>query len=199
MGTKLNKIVKRFRNPSIIFQDMRFFWSLSKGYAYKARYGLNKKISIGKKFRVMKSFKIEGSGVVVIGDNVTIHDYSHIISAKPTAYIKIGNDVILNGAKIYAWKEIVIGNLSMLAYCEISDTDSHSIQIDRRTNPNAPIKVAPVYIKDNVWIGKRSLIFKGITVGKNSVIGAGSIVTKDIPKNCFFAGNPAKFIKKITE
>lgn len=57
----------------------------------------------------------------------------------------------------------------------------------------------PVKIGRNVWIGSNSTILPGVTVGDNAVIGAGSVVTKDIPENTVFAGNPAKFIKNIGE
>lgn len=55
----------------------------------------------------------------------------------------------------------------------------------------------PVRIKSGAWIGGHSIILKGVTIGKNSVIGAGSIVTHDIPDNEVWAGNPAKYIKKF--
>ena len=58
-------------------------------------------------------------------------------------------------------------------------------------------KCAPVVIEDNVFIGARCIILKGVTIGENSVVGAGSVVTKSIPANEIWAGNPAKFIRKI--
>ncbi|GIR03084.1 MAG: hypothetical protein CM15mP12_6150 [Gammaproteobacteria bacterium] len=54
-----------------------------------------------------------------------------------------------------------------------------------------------VEIEENVWIGERSIVLKGSKIGKNSIIGAGSVVAGDIPENCIFAGNPAKFVKKL--
>jgi acetyltransferase-like isoleucine patch superfamily enzyme len=53
-----------------------------------------------------------------------------------------------------------------------------------------------VSICDNVWIGARSIILPGVKIGSNSIIGAGSVVTKDVPSNCVYAGNPAKLIKQ---
>ncbi|MBU2051327.1 MAG: hypothetical protein KKH61_20460 [Gammaproteobacteria bacterium] len=56
---------------------------------------------------------------------------------------------------------------------------------------------APVVIKDGVWIASRAVILPGITIGKNSVVGAGSVVTNDVPDNTLVAGNPAKQLRKI--
>lgn len=55
----------------------------------------------------------------------------------------------------------------------------------------------PIYISEGVWIGSRAIILKGVTIGKHAVIGAGSVVTHDVPEYALVAGNPAKFIKFI--
>ena len=57
----------------------------------------------------------------------------------------------------------------------------------------------PIHIKKNAWIGIAATILPGITIGENSIVGAGSVVTKDVPDNTIVAGNPAQFIKKIDE
>lgn len=57
----------------------------------------------------------------------------------------------------------------------------------------------PIHIKKNAWIGIASTILPGVTIGENSIVGAGSVVTKDVPDNSIVAGNPAKFIKRIDE
>jgi acetyltransferase-like isoleucine patch superfamily enzyme len=59
------------------------------------------------------------------------------------------------------------------------------------------LKTAPVKIADNVWIGMNALILKGVTVGENSVVAAGSVVTKSVPANTVVAGNPAAVVKKF--
>lgn len=56
-----------------------------------------------------------------------------------------------------------------------------------------------VIIKDNVWIGSNVVICPGVTIGENSVIGAGSVVVKDIPANCIAVGNPCKVLREITD
>ena len=82
----------------------------------------------------------------------------------------------------------------------ITDTDFHSVQIEyRRESPDTHVVVAPVRISDGVFIGARVIILKGVTIGENAVIGAGSVVTKDVHANEVWAGNPAKCIKSLTK
>ena len=68
---------------------------------------------------------------------------------------------------------------------------------DRRYKGPADALSAPVVIQDDVFIGARSIILKGVTVGAGSVIGAGSVVTSDVESNTVVAGNPARWIKNI--
>ena len=77
----------------------------------------------------------------------------------------------------------------------ISDSDWHGIY-DRTS---APGKGGPVVIGDNAWIGQRAMVCKGVTIGENSIIGAGSIVTKDIPANVIAAGNPAVVVRDLDQ
>jgi hypothetical protein len=75
----------------------------------------------------------------------------------------------------------------------VSDADWHDVY-DRTA---APGSTEPVVLKDNVWIGDSAIVCKGVTIGENSVIGAGAIVTRDIPPNCVAVGNPAKVVKEL--
>ncbi|MCC6483663.1 MAG: hypothetical protein IT209_02355 [Armatimonadetes bacterium] len=61
------------------------------------------------------------------------------------------------------------------------------------------VKMAPVRICDKAWIGARAIILKGVTIGEGAVIGAGSVVTKDVPAWCVAAGNPARVIRQVEE
>ena len=117
------------------------------------------------------------------------------------AEIVIGDNVGISGSTINATKSIKIGNNVLVGSgCLITDTDSHPINWqDRINNLNEKTESSPIVIEDNVFIGARSIILKGVTIGKNSVIGAGSVVTKSIPENCIAGGNPAKVIKYLNE
>lgn len=80
---------------------------------------------------------------------------------------------------------------------KIYDTDFHSILPEKRLNGNVDVPTSPIIIGKRVFIGGHSIILKGVTIGDDSVIGAGSVVTKNIPSGEVWAGNPAKFLKKV--
>ena len=93
-----------------------------------------------------------------------------------------------------AAESIVIGDACMIAHgVYISDADWHGIY--DRAEPVGNTK--PVVLEDNVWIGDSAIICKGVTIGENSIIGAGAVVTKNVPPNSIFAGNPAKLVKNL--
>ncbi len=91
--------------------------------------------------------------------------------------------------------DIYIGDNVMLAPNVIIATAGHPIE------PNLRRKAAqfnmPVRIENNVWIGAGAILLPGVTIGENSVIGAGSVVTKDIPKNAVAYGNPCRVVREI--
>ena len=147
------------------------------------------------------------SYIKVFGNSVHIDDYPTLIGASDAniqftswnigdnqGEIIIGKySLITPGVRIMAAEKIEIGDACMIAHgAYISDADWHGIY--DRAEPVG--KTKPINIKENVWIGDSAIICKGVTIGKNSIIGAGSVVTKDVPENCIYAGNPAKFIRK---
>jgi acetyltransferase-like isoleucine patch superfamily enzyme len=82
---------------------------------------------------------------------------------------------------------------------KIWDTDFHPLRADTRVdNPNEGYKSRPIIIGSNVFIGGFSIILKGTSIGDGSIIGAGSVVSGIIPSGEIWAGNPARFIKKIS-
>lgn len=116
----------------------------------------------------------------------------------PNARIEIGNNVGISGSTISAVKEIVIGNNVLIgSNCVITDNDFHPLSVKDRQHNKHNVKAEKVYIGNDVFIGMNSIILKGTQIGDNSVIGAGSVVTKDIPPNCIAAGNPARIISNF--
>ncbi|MBF0225180.1 MAG: acyltransferase [Desulfobacterales bacterium] len=102
--------------------------------------------------------------------------------------------LICPGVRISAASEIIINESCMIASgAYLTDSDWHGIY--DRSFPVGNTK--PVILEKNVWVGDSSIICKGITIGENSIIGAGSVVVNDIPANCIAAGNPAKVVKEL--
>lgn len=121
------------------------------------------------------------------------------IVVKPNAQLRIGINLRMSNSAIYCAHTITIGDNVMIGgSCKIWDSDFHPIDpVVRLATPNDNFKTAPITIGNNVFIGGASIILKGVTIGDNSVVGAGSVVTGHIPPNEIWAGNPARFIKKL--
>ena len=123
------------------------------------------------------------------------------IVANSGASIIIGDNVGMSSPCIWAHSSIKIGNNVKIGGDSIlMDSDAHSLNyIERRTSATDQVykKNAPIIIEDDVLIGARSIILKGVTIGARSVIGAGSVVSKSLPADCIAAGNPCKVLKLI--
>lgn len=168
-----------------------------------------RKISYGRNLITYGKIFIRGRGIISLGNGVIINSccetnpigggYKTILFAKETGRICIGNNVGISNTAIVALKSITIENNVMIGgNCKIYDHDFHSVYYHERMQASDPgIKSAPVLIKQGAFIGAHCIILKGVTIGKFSVIGAGSVVTKDVPDKEIWAGNPARFIKKI--
>ena len=115
-----------------------------------------------------------GDGKIIIGDNTGI---SHATFVSRLG-IELGNNVLVGGG------------------VQIFDNDFHPVDY-RERQKNENIKKSPVIVEDNVFIGANSIILKGVRIGEGAVIGAGSVVTKSVPANEVWAGNPARYVKKI--
>ena len=144
----------------------------------------------------------------IYGKNISIDDYPTMV-ASPDNYIhlttwsledhqgeiSIGKYCLLTpGVRIASASKISIGDGCMFANSAyISDADWHGVY-DRAI----PVgNTAPIVLEKNVWIGDRAIVGKGVKIGENSVVAAGSVVVKNVPKNVVVGGNPAEEIKKL--
>ncbi|MCS2892745.1 Coenzyme F420 hydrogenase/dehydrogenase, beta subunit C-terminal domain [Parabacteroides faecis] len=127
---------------------------------------------------------------LTVNGNFMVNEESYI-------WITHSGHLILEGGfmnekvTITCGSEIHIGkNAHIAREASIRDYDGHYIE--------SPIyrTAKPVYIGDNVWIGYRALIMKGVTIGEGSIIAANAVVTKDVPPHCIVAGNPARIIRR---
>jgi maltose O-acetyltransferase len=117
--------------------------------------------------------RIMGDPQVVFGNNFYMNAGCHLLGE-----ITIGNDVLI-GPKTIIWGR------------------DHGIQKGELIRFQKRVK-APINIGDDVWIGARATILKGVTIGNGAIIGAGAVVTKDVPENAIVVGNPGKVIKYRT-
>lgn len=146
--------------------------------------------------------------VEVFGGPVSIGRYTHVIATpdkrvRLTVWstlegggrIEIGNYcLICPGVRLSAGEEIVVGDSVMMAQgVFVTDSDWHGLY-DRSLSVG---QSAPVSIGRNAWLGDSVMITKGVTIGENSVVGAGAVVVRDIPPNCIAVGNPARPVKSL--
>lgn len=167
-----------------------------------------KGVKYGHGFYVTGKLYVHGKKAgIVIGNDVTIHS---VPTANPTSgfqhtYLRsegngsivIGNCVGMSHVNIVSFNSIIIEDDVLIGSgAKIWDTDFHSVNYEDRMKDN-DVKSAAIKIERGAFIGACSIILKGVTIGERAVIGAGSVVTKNIPADEVWAGNPAKFIKKI--
>ncbi len=116
------------------------------------------------------------------------------------ATLIIGDNCGFSGVSIYCTEKIIIGhNVICGVNVSIWDTDFHPINyIARRCNDETQIKSSSIIIGNDVFIGANVIVLKGVKIGDRAIIGAGSVVTKNIPPDEIWGGNPVVFIKKIS-
>lgn len=127
-------------------------------------------------------------------------DVCTILRTIDNGTIKIGKNVGMSNTSLVAWNSIEIGDFVTIGGgVKMYDNDFHSLDYDTRVyRPYDDIKSKPIRICSGAFIGAGSYILKGVTVGEKSIVGAGSVVCTDIPAGEIWAGNPARFIRKIT-
>lgn len=186
----------------LVFKNVkRVFW---KGINYISASWWGVTIGRGCHFMGKVHFERIQDGEIIIGNNCTFNS-SHnsnligvyspcmISTIAKGAKIEIGNDCGLSGTVIGAGLHVKLGNnVRCGANTLITDSDWHTD--DYRTGEDKA-----VYIGDNVWLGYGAKVLKGVHIGENSLIGANSVVTKDIPANVIAVGNPCKVIKQLEE
>ena len=127
-----------------------------------------------------------------VGNFIGINHRCMLTTYTPNAKLIIGRNCGFSGISVWCFDKIIIGNnVKVGANVVIMDGDAH--QDDPRSGNNAP-----VVIEDNVWIGANVMVLKGVTIGRNSLIGAGSVVVKNIPANTVAAGNPCRPLKELS-
>lgn len=186
----------------------RFPSELKKRYKEK-RFRQRAKCGSGLNVSENANIFIEPGASIKIGDNCEIIG---ILSAKTGAEINIGRYTTIRADSVLgALQRIDIGNYVIISNnVHIYDNNNHP------TSPHQRIELcksgfhsekwnwrysecSPITIEDNVWIGERSAILKGVTIGRGSIVASNSVVTKSVPPYSIVAGNPAKIVKQLCD
>lgn len=152
-------------------------------------------IARGARIRIGRGVMINSSNA---GYHVNMHSPVKLLADRPGASIGIGEETRIHGSCIHAYNAISIGKRCLIAAnCQIIDCNGHELSfddVDARIHTSSEGK--PVVIEDAVWIGANSIVLPGVRIGRGSVVGAGSVVVKDVPPMVVVAGNPAIVIKR---
>lgn len=154
------------------------------------------------------SWRVKGnpSGTIIVGSDSIVK--SQIYFERPDAVVKIGSRSFVGKGMISVADQVEIGNDVMISWgVTIADHNSHSLKFTERSEDILSwkfkkkdwknVKISRLTICDKSWIGLNSILLKGITIGEGAIVGAGSVVTKDVPPWTIVAGNPAQIIREI--
>jgi maltose O-acetyltransferase len=170
------------------------------GAVLRARYYFRSAERLGPRVRLWGVPAVKNQGRLLIGDRVRLTSTIATleVGVGPQGTLEIGDNVLVNyGCSFGATKLVRIGDRCNIGTQVILiDNAFHELDPDRRDEQP---ESAPVILERNVWLASRVIVLPGVTIGENSVIGAGSVVTKDIPANVLAAGIPAKVIRSIRD
>lgn len=164
------------------------FVALFRGIVYKFRYKINntKLLYIYPRVHVHKK---KGAKIVLGNKCSVFHDVGLYLD-DPKACIMIGNNTYFNRrTEIHCMEKVVIGDNCAISWdVNILDTDYHHIDDNEKIS-------LPIHIGNHVWVGCKSTILKGVTIGDGAVIAAGALVNKNVPPKCLVGGVPARILK----
>lgn len=195
--------------PRIWLRVLKEWWQLTVPMRLRAQ---GVELGSGVRFYGMPIVRMAKGSRIVIGDRTVLCSDSRFTALGvnhpvvlgtlyPGAEIVIGHDCGMSGGSICAAMRVELGNECLVgANVTIADTDFHAIEPNGRRFNNNPKKIgaAPIKISNNVFIGTGSVLLKGVHIGKNSIIGAGTVVSKDIASDVVAAGVPARILKRFS-
>ena len=193
----------------LIFRTIpSIYYALISGFKVNLSHEIRGRIIIQKRKFWYPDYR--NRGTLIVGEKFRCNNLSHTNSigliqrcvfnyASRGSQIIIKNNVGISGSTIKASKKVVIGNNVMIGSgCLISDSDSHPIDfLDRRNGKHDKIKARSIHIGDDVFLGARTIVLKGVKIGDRTVVGAGSVVSKSLPSDSVAAGNPCKVLKRL--
>jgi acetyltransferase-like isoleucine patch superfamily enzyme len=164
------------------------------GPAMNARRHLRKATRLGNRVTLHGKPKVVNQGTMTFGDRVRLDSSVATLElvALRGGLLEIGDNVFINyGSSLVASTHVRIGNDSLIGtHVMVMDTDFHRVE-DKAYDTSGK----PVILEERVWLGNRSMVLKGVTIGHDSVVAAGSVVTSDVPPRSIVAGVPAKVVR----
>jgi acetyltransferase-like isoleucine patch superfamily enzyme len=163
------------------------------------RFWRRDRLLVGRSVVANNRLILKGPGRIEIGAGANLFAFgvgrrTRIVARRPEAVIRVGPNARLNGCELHADVSIDVGEDCILGQALLLDTDMHSTARDRRTNPDAPVRRAPIVLERNVWVARDAAILPGVRVGEGAVVAFGAVVTKDVPAGAIVAGNPARVV-----
>ncbi len=180
--SKLHLLWLALRYPSLAWPVLRAKWDLRHCD------------HVGPRARLEGRALVRNLGRITIGERLLMYGGTVRceLVTNPRGAIEIGDRVFINyGVSISAHRLVKIGNRCQIGnYSLLMDNDYHQIGAQHKTGVSQPI-----ILEDDVWLGARVIVLKGVTIGQGAVIGAGSVVTRDIPPRSVAVGSPARVVK----
>lgn len=170
-------------------------------------------VAWGKRWRIlgMPIIQRHRSSDIILGDGLSLRSWPRtnpLVPHHPVVFatrragsvIEVGENCGFSGTTFVADERIELGNRVQIgSNVSVVDTDFHPLTPEGRARDFNAGVAAPIVIKDKVFVGMDSLILKGVTIGEGSVVGAGSVVSRDVPPRTVVAGNPAKVVHELEE
>ncbi|SBT38326.1 Acetyltransferase (isoleucine patch superfamily) [Micromonospora auratinigra] len=171
---------------------VRVAFAVKRGW-YRMRYpGL----TLGRDVEIRGRIRLRRGVRVTIGDRTRLNK---LVRFAGPGEVRVGADCLLNATWIGTWTSVTVGDRCLLSDCELLDNDFHNLPPDQRHLPPTPATRAPIVVEENVWIGAHALVMKGVRIGRDSVVGAATVVRSDVPPRVVVIGNPQQIVKKFND
>jgi len=191
----IQKIIKAYQHVrNIIFYNIT---TSSNSFIFgKVFIAKNSTLIVGKN-SIINSIEIIGNGIVTIGNDVEIRDI--FINLNNASSLNISNNVFIGKhAKFIVYGNCLVGEGTLIAPDALIVDNDHIVSNEKKLIDSG-VKTLDISIENNVWIGAKSIITKGVIVNQNCVVAASSFVNKSCDSDCLYAGIPARKIKEIYE
>lgn len=182
--------MQRIRDLRQRFERIRAAW-------YRVRHP--RQIKLGRGVSIRGRWHVEGEGRLVVGSQVAFDCSSggNTIHLAEGAVVTIGDRCYINGLELYASRDVQIGADCIIGDAWISTSDFHPVARERRDG--VPAKTGPVTLEANVWLAARTAVLRGVTIGADSVVAYGTVVTRDVPRGVVVASHQTRIVGEVKD